>query len=943
MNRVFIRVFGLCSSTILVAALASPATIETQVGSLPAPGGGESALVTLRGNTRPEANAANDRGRVADGLMLNHMMLQLKRTPAQEAALDQFIDEIHNPKSPLFHHWITAAEFGQRYGVAPASLSAVTNWLQSQGFKVNVVYPNHMVIDFSGSAGQVRRAFHTEIHHLLVKGVPHIANMTDPQIPTGLAPTVAGIVSLHDFRPHPMLAGRRPKFTTASGYYLVVPADLATIYNFNPAFAAGYSGQGQTIVVVEDTDLYTTADWSTFRSVLGLASAYPAGSLSQVHPPSSGTNNCSDPGINADDAEAAIDVEWASAGAPSAAIEMASCSDTMITFGGFIALQNILNASGTPPAIVSISYGESESLNGATSNLAISNLYQQAVTAGVSVFVSSGDEGAASSDAEQPYALNGITVSAFASTPYNVAVGGTDFADTYQGTNTTYWSSANSSNYGSALSYVPEIPWNDSCGSVLIGDYLGVLPTYGSNGLCNNADDVSTYGLLTTASGSGGPSGCATGTPSTPGVVSGTCAGYAKPSWQSGFIGVQSDGVRDLPDVSLFAANGSWSHYYVVCYSDASNGGTSCSGTPDTWAGYGGTSVSSPIMAAIQSLMNQASGSRAGNPNPTYYSLAATEYGSTGNSACNSALGNAVASSCIFYDITQIPLLYGGSGSGGDMDVPCTYYDSTHIYNCYNPGGTSSNGIYGVLSTSNTAYQPAYGNTTGWDFANGIGSVNASNLIATVAPGAAALSPTSVAFGIQPLNTSSSAQNLTLTNTGLGTLTLNSFTITGGNSGDFSVTETCSGTLAAGNSCTLKPTFKPTAAGPRKALLSVSDSAGNTPQTSILTGVGTAASLSPASLPFGNQGVGTSSSAKTVTLKNLGSATMHLWQIAIGGTNAGDFSKTTTCGATLAASATCTVSVTFKPTATGARSASLLFSNDGGGSPQAVALTGTGT
>ena len=167
---------------------------------------------------------------------------------------------------------------------------------------------------------------------------------------------------------------------------LVVPADLATIYDFNPLFAAGYSGQGQTIVVLEDSDLYSTSDWTTFRSVFGLASAYPEGSLSEVHP-----GNCTDPGVNGDDGEAAIDVEYASAAAPSAAIEMASCADTATTFGGFIALQNLLNASGEPPAIVSISYGESEAEDGAAQNASINSLYQQAVAAGVSVFVAAGD------------------------------------------------------------------------------------------------------------------------------------------------------------------------------------------------------------------------------------------------------------------------------------------------------------------------------------------------------------------------------------------------------------------------------------------------------------------------------------------------------------------------------------------------------------------------
>ena len=201
----------------------------------------------------------------------------------------------------------------------------MTEWLAAQGFTVNLVYPNQVLVDFTGTAGQVRRALHTEIHHLSVNGRSHIANMSDPLIPAALASTVAGVVSLHDFWPQ---ASSHPRsgYTISSSYQLLVPADLAKIYNFNPAFAAGYSGQGQTIVLLEDTDLYSANDWSNFRSTLGLATAYPQGSLSQVHPPSSPTNNCTDPGVNGDDGEATLDVEWASAGAPSAAIELASCA-----------------------------------------------------------------------------------------------------------------------------------------------------------------------------------------------------------------------------------------------------------------------------------------------------------------------------------------------------------------------------------------------------------------------------------------------------------------------------------------------------------------------------------------------------------------------------------------------------------------------------------------
>ncbi len=711
------RAKSLRRSTVLVlavfAAVVAGTAIPTQAQSNTAEAGSngrvlitqnvdDAQLVTLWGNTRPEAKARkNDRGLVADDLAMQHMLLQLRRSAEQERELRQLIEEQEDKSSPNFHRWLTAREFGERFGLAHEDLVAVEGWLQAHGLKVNVVYTNGLLIDFSGTAGQVREAFHTEIHHLNVNGVKHFANMSDPRIPAALAPAVVGVVSLHDFKPH-SLYKPRSGYTTSTGFYLVVPGDLATIYNLNPLFSEGISGQGQTIVVVEDTDVYSTADWTSFRSVFGLSS-FTDGSFTQVHPaPPSGTNNCTDPGVTGDDFEAILDAEYSSAAAPSAAIVLASCTDTA-TFGGLIAMQNLLSESSTPPALMSMSYGECEAEDGAAANAAYSSTFQQAVTEGVSVFVSSGDSGAAMCDPGAQYAMNGIAVNALSSTPYNVSVGGTDFGDTFAGTTSEYWSATNSPTYESALSYIPEIPWNNSCGSLLLAEYNGYSETYGADGFCNG------LGLLyiSTTGGGGGPSGCATGTPdsSTPDVVSGTCAGWPKPTWQS-VLGNPSDGVRDLPDVSLFAANGIWGHYYPVCFTGS--GGVSCTETPDMWPGAGGTSFSSPIMAGIQALVNQKAGGPQGNPNPTYYSLAANEYGASGDSSCNSTLGNQAGTSCIFYDTTL-----------GDMDVDC--FSS---YNCY-----VGSGSVGVLSTSDNAFDPAYATTTAWDFATGIGSVNAYNLV----------------------------------------------------------------------------------------------------------------------------------------------------------------------------------------------------------------------
>ena len=236
---------------------------------------------------------------------------------------------------------ITAQQFGQRFGVAQQDIDALTRWLGSYGFNINAIYPSNMLIDFSGTASQVRAAFHTEIHNLEVKGTRHVANMSEPQIPAALAPVVLGIVSLHNFRPHGAHKMRMPSasytFAGSSGgtEYGMVPGDLATIYNLNPLFTSGVTGKGQTIALIEDTDLYTTSDWKTFRSTFGLSS-FSSGSLTTVHPGS----NCLAPGlVGSNEAEAILDAEWATAAAPNAAIEMATCADTATTFG----------ASCTPP------------------------------------------------------------------------------------------------------------------------------------------------------------------------------------------------------------------------------------------------------------------------------------------------------------------------------------------------------------------------------------------------------------------------------------------------------------------------------------------------------------------------------------------------------------------------------------------------------------------
>ena len=866
----------------------------------------ETNRVVLAGNTHPEARPANDRGPVANDFAMDHILLQLKRSPEQEQSLQQFLDELVTKDSPNFHRWLTAEQFGERFGLAKPDLDAVTNWLELHGFRVNVVYPSGMLIDFSGTAAQVRKAFQTEIHNLEVKGKRQVGNMSDPSIPAAFAPIVAGVVSLHDFRPHTMHHLRKANteftFTDIFGSvnYAVVPADLAKIYNLNPLFGAGISGQGQTIALIEDTDVFSAADWNSFRQTLGLSS-YTSASFTQVHPPappSQPANNCAAPGVIApNDAEAILDAEWASASAPSAAIEMAACADTSTTFGGLIAIQNLINASGPPPSIMSISYGQCETVNGMAANASYNSAYQQAAAEGVSVFVAAGDSGAAGCDNSVAEATHGIAVNAFASTPNNVAVGGTDFSDTYSGTNTNYWNSSNTSAFGSAISYIPEIPWNDSCAGALLSAYEGYSPTYGSTSLCN--DPLIGSFLMTTVAGGGGPSQCATGTPSTPGVVSGSCAGWPKPSWQNVF-GNPSDGLRDTPDVSLFAADGLWSHFYVFCWSDINNGGAACGSDPSTWSGAGGTSFASPIMAGIQALINQKAGGPQGNPAPVYYQLAGAEYGSSGNISCDSDKVNPVANTCTFYDVTS-----------GDMDVDCTGP------NCYLADGT-----VGVLSTLNSAFAPAYGTTIGWDFATGIGTVNATNLVNnwpssaplpsfTLSASPAALTFLQGAGGsttltINPLNGFNSTVNLTATGLPSGvsasfgtnptaSTSLLTLSATGAASiGTFTVTVTgTSGSLSGRTTFSL--TVNPAGDFTLSAAPSTLGVARGASGTSIITvnplnGFNSAVSLAALGVPSGVTATFSPSrttSASTITLSASSTATLGTVSITITGTSGG--------------------------------------------------------
>lgn len=669
--------------------------------------------VTSTGNVHPLARAKYDRGAVPDDTPASRMLLLLSRSAEQDAALQQLLEDQQTPGSSQYRKWLTPAEFGEQFGPADADVQAVTSWLAGQGFQVNRVTAGKTIIEFSGNAGQIRQAFHSQMHQYLVAGGQHLANATDPQIPAALAPVVKGIASLNNFerKPSSRLFGVfhrdpatgdvQPEFTVSNGsgttYYAIGPADFATIYNTNPLRQAGINGSGRTIAVVGVTNV-NLQNVTDFRNLFNLGS----GNTSVVI-------DGPDPGIvTQPEFEALLDLEWANAAAPGASVVLVSAQETETTSGVDLAALHVIENNLAD--VLSVSFGTCEEALGSTENQFIQALWQQAAAQGMTVIVSSGDAGSAGCGDfnNDQVATAGLAVSGVASTPFNVAVGGTDFNDA--NSFATYWSSTNdTTTWLSAKSYIPEMTWNSSCAATATAANLNVCPAVPTTGTPPSS--------LNIVAASGGASSCSSSTGS---GTSKVCQGTPKPAWQTG-AGVPSDGVRDIPDVSLFSAIGTASHsFYVICNQDAlPPGSPSCqfNGSSVYFVGAGGTSVAAPAFAGMIAMADQKSGTRLGNVNYLLYSLAAQP-----GASCGSALSQ---SSCIFHDVTQ-----------GNISVPCAATSP----NC----SVTSGGATGVLIGANGA--PAYVAQAGYDLATGLGSVNGTNLVNGLASAAAGFKATTTAL-----------------------------------------------------------------------------------------------------------------------------------------------------------------------------------------------------
>jgi len=744
-------VASLCGSALPAQSSTAAARITSIVD--------ESSLATLRSNVPRLARSEFDQGEADGAMQMTHVRLVLQRSAAQQAALDQYLAELQDKSSPNYHQWLTPEQFGKLYGPADADIAKLVAWLGSHGLTIETVAKGRTNIAFSGTVSQIEGAFHTSIHSFQTDDRQFYSNITDPQIPSALTPVVMGVAQLNTIRPRPHLAHasagkinpqtRRlepaeahlgndaaPELTeTGPDFLYIVPGDAATIYDTPNSFNANFSGTSYTgagvKIGVGGEATITSSIVTQYRSRF-LGSSYAtapvlnycttSASCSSTPSCTGGVGNC---GYAASDSgpggEAYIDMELAGGLAPGATIYYYASTDL------YTGIEAAIEAN-SPLDIFSLSFGgcEADNESGSGDNTQVNSWWQQAAGQGIAVTVSTGDSGSAGCDNTQTKtgkniteATGGLGVNGLASTPYNIAVGGTDFYALTSSAFTNYASTTNGTYYQSATKYIPESTWNDSTNPN--GLISANLPWVSTSNCAEGANIVA---------GSGGVSEV-----------------YQRPLWQTGTSAVDSSGMRDLPDVSLMAGNGCYNATWAICDDETSsyNGQNitlNCETQSDGYwflAGYGGTSTASPAFAGILAMVEQKTGSRLGQAAQTLYELYNGSYGSS----CS-------GSNCIFHDVTE-----------GNNSVPCT-------------SGTGC-GAYGSKA-STSDFESGYNTLTGYDLATGMGSVDAANLVnywgtaggATASYSLSATTPASIAPGA----TTSSTITVNASNDYAGTVTL---------------------------------------------------------------------------------------------------------------------------------------------------------------------------
>jgi len=593
------------------------------------------------------------------------MTLVFNRSHAQQSALEGLIKAQQDPSSSSYHKWLTPDEFAARFGMADKDIAKVESWLEQQGFSIDSVSRSKDRIRFTGTAGQAEAAFGTELHYYKGGGKTGFAPSRDLSVPRALASAVQTVMNLSSFRPksyarfRPAVSAPKANFTSSqSGNHYLQPGDVSVIYDIKAAYNAGYTGTGQSIAVVGQSSV-ALSDIENFQNAAGLTVKDPTAVLV----PDSGTAAVS----TGDEAESDLDLEYSGGIAKGATIYFVYVGDNS-NYSVWDSIQYAVDESIAP--IISVSYGDCETDLGSTDYATLNAILEQGAAQGQSIIVASGDDGSTSCSGDTSLTTaqqEALTVNFPASSQYATGMGGTEFPSAdVSSSNSTYWDSASSSDLiTSALSYIPEQVWNDDSSS---------------DGLSSGGGGVSTF--------------------------------TARPSWQTGVIGITSGSYRLVPDISLDSSPNNAG--YLYCSSDSTSTGItgSCSdGFRDSSDEYltvaGGTSFAAPIFAGMLAIINQKENSTGqGTINSTLYSLAA----------------NATTYESAFHDITSgsNECKAGSSycSSTGESEYPAgTGYDkasglgSVDLYNIMNswPSSTSTSLVASDTTLTAATASPASG------------------------------------------------------------------------------------------------------------------------------------------------------------------------------------------------------------------------------------------
>lgn len=518
----------------------------------------EDKVVKVQGNVHPKVSTATNLGALDGGTQLERVTLMFRQTDAQQKDLAALLEAQQDPTSASYHKWLSPEGYADRFGLSSSDFAKIKSWLISKGLQVVDVAKTRTWIAVNGNAAQVSAAFQTQIHRYRSDGTTFFANRTDPVIPAALSGVVGEIRGLNNIKPRPRARITRkfvdPRFTSSiSGNHFLAPDDVATIYDLQSLYNNGLDGTGRKLVVVGQTNILLS-DVRAFRTASGLTANDPQVVL---------VPGTTDPGIVTGDIdEASLDVQWSGATARKATIIYVYSGN-----GVFDALIYAVDNNLAP--VISISYGACEAAFSASDIATLSALGQQANAQGQTIVAASGDSGAADCDAATvASASKGLAVDVPAALPFVTGIGGTRFDDS----NGTFWNSTNNSLSGSAISYIPEIVWNDTA-----------------------AD-----GSLSATGG-------------------GKSVRFAKPSWQQG-TGVPNDSARDMPDIS-FAASPDHIGYLYCVQGSCVNGYRAADNSLSV---VGGTSVGAPLFSGMVAIINQKTNATQGNVNPTLYALAAS-------------------------------------------------------------------------------------------------------------------------------------------------------------------------------------------------------------------------------------------------------------------------------------------------------------------------------